>query len=164
MFGLAIGVFFFEKDFQTADQAREEDAYLVLQFPVAVLPYSTTWENSGEIAGLFQSQGKFYNIIHQKIENDTAYITLKTNCSARERFLDLADQITHTSHDNSTNQTPFRKAIRSLSDLAKLYWVSPDHTTLVFTLVAANTSSLHRDRDAILTSPYLALVAPPPES
>lgn len=161
MFGLAVGIFFFEKDFQNASETQEADEYKVMKFPVTPLPYSTSWENSDGIAGLFQNDGKFYNIIHQRIENDTAYVTLKTNLSARERFLELADQVTDVSH--TTKEPPIRKAIRSLSELAKIYWLRPHQTILVFTDVAAKACSTYSGTNPTFISPLLALFGPPPE-
>ncbi|WP_342089267.1 hypothetical protein [Dyadobacter sp. OTU695] len=161
MFGLAVGVFFFENDFQTASETQEADEYKVMKFPVAPLPYSNSWENTDDVAGLFQYEGKFYNVIHQKIENDTAYVTLKTNLSARERFLELADQITDVNH--TKKETPMRKAIRSLSELAKVYWLSPHQTIVVFTDAAAKACSTYTGTNSTFISPLLALFGPPPE-
>lgn len=164
MFGLAVGVFLFEKDFQIADERQELDQFKVVKFPVTPLPYTSSWENTNDVAGLFQHQGEFYNVVHQKIENDTAYVTLKTNLSARERFLELADQVTDTSHKPSAGAPPLRKAIRSLSDLAKVYWVNPDPVLMVFTDIASRTFTAYSDTHITFISPLLALSTPPPES
>ena len=164
MFGLAVGVFFFENDFQTAGEQQELDEYKVVKFPVTTLPYTTSWENTDDVVGLFQHEGEFYNVVHQKIENDTAYVTLKTNLSARERFLELADQITDISHHPSASAPPLRKAIRSLSDLAKVYWVSPGRVSVVFTDIASRAFTAYSDAHITFISPLLALSTPPPES
>jgi len=163
IFGLAIGVFFFEQDFQIADSPTDEGEYKIVKFAVTPLPYNTSWENADGMPGLFQDNGEFYNVVHQKIENDTAYITLKTNVSARERFLELADQVTRSSQGDSTDETPIRKAIRSLSDLTKVYWLSSLHATLIFTDIAANGLPSYSAIQNSFISPILALLAPPPE-
>ena len=163
IFGLAIGVFFFEKDFQVASVTQEEDEYKIVKFAVTTLPYSSSWENADGTPGLVSDDGQFYNIIHQKIENDTAYITLKTNFSARERFLELADQIAHTGQNDLTDETPMRKAIRSLSDLVKVYWHKPFHAMLTFTGIAVNTLATYAANSNTFISPFLAFFAPPPE-
>lgn len=164
MFGLAVGVFFFEEDFQTASETQDADEYRFMKFPVASLPYTTSWENTNDVAGLFQSDGQFYNVIHQKIENDTAYITLKTNLSARERFSELADQMTDTGREPSAAGTPLKRAIRSLSNLLKVYWVTPRQVVLIFTDLALKAFTSCSDKDTIFISPLLALFTPPPES
>jgi hypothetical protein len=163
IFGLAIGVFFFENDFQVPSATQEDGEYKTVKFAVTPLPYSTSWENADGMPGLFSNEGEFYNIIHQKIENDTAYITLKTNISARERFLELADQIANTGQGDLANETPVRKAIRALSDLVKVYWHKPFHALLTFTGIAVNTlASFSAIRNTFI-SPVLASLAPPPE-
>lgn len=164
MFGLAVGIFFFEKDFQTASEAQEADEYKVMKFPVAPLPYTASWENTDDVAGLFQSDGQFYNVVHQKIENDTAYITLKTNLSARDRFLELADQVTDANRKPSAGATPLRRAVLSLSNLVKVYWVSPRQTILVFTDLALRLFTSYSNKHTTFISPLLALFTPPPES
>lgn len=162
MFGLAIGVFFFEKDFQTATELHVNDEFRIIKFPIVSLPYAVSWENTNDADGLFQHEGKFYNIVHQKIENDTAYVTLKTNLSARERFLELADQVI-TTQRNPSDQTPFQKAIRSLSDLVKVYWVSAGMIIFERISVLIKEPSQYRDGSLFLKVPFLALLSPPPE-
>ena len=164
MFGLAIGVFLFENDFQTATETQEGSEYKVMKFPVTPLPYTTSWENTDDASGLFQHGGEFYNVVHQKIENDTAYVTLKTNLSARERFLELADQMTETTRNPSADSHPLRKAIRSLSDLAKVYWVSPSRPVWVFTDIASRAFVSYSATNITFISPLLTLFSPPPES
>jgi hypothetical protein len=148
MFGLAIGVFFFEKDFQTATELHVNDEFRIIKFPIVSLPYAVSWENT--------------NDADQKIENDTAYVTLKTNLSARERFLELADQVI-TTQRNPSDQTPFQKAIRSLSDLVKVYWVSAGMIIFERISVLIKEPSQYRDGSLFLKVPFLALLSPPPE-
>lgn len=162
MFGLAIGIFFFEKEFQTATEVRTDDEYKLIKFPVLTLPYNTSWENNEDVAGLFKNGDNFYNIVHQKIENDTAYVILKTNLSARDRFLELADQITNSSQDLS-EQTPLRKAIRALADLVKVYWVSPSQTIFRCSELLVSVFSQYESQNSFKSSPFLALLSPPPE-
>ena len=162
MFGLAIGIFFFEKEFQTATDLRADDEYKLIKFPVVTLPYNSSWENTEDVAGLIKNGDKFYNVVHQKIENDTAYVTLKTNPSARDRFLELADQITNTSQDLS-QQTPLRKAIRALADLVKVYWVSPGQAIFRCSDLLVNIFSRYESRNSFKSSPFLAILSPPPE-
>lgn len=164
MFGLAIGVFLFEKDFQTAGETTDAGEYRMVKFPVTPLPYTTSWENSDDFTGLFQHEGQFYNVIHQKIENDTAYVTLKTNLSARERFSELADQISDTTRNASADSHPLRKAIRSLSNLVKVYWMSHHRPVLVFSNIASRVFTSYTDTQTTFISPLLALFTPPPES
>ena len=163
MFGHAIGVFFFETKFQTASEVHEEDEFKTIKFPVLSLPYAASWENTNDAAGLFQFEGQFYNIIHQKIENDTAYVTLKTNLSARERFLELANEVTNIYQRNLATQSPFQKAIHSLSDLAKVYWVSPGKILFTFSCISLKVLSFYLDNKLVVRSPFLSLLSPPPE-
>ena len=164
MFGLAIGIFFFEEDFQIATDAQVDDEYKLVKVPIVTIPYSTSWENTDDVAGLFKNNGKFYNITHQKIENDTIYLTLKTNLSARDRFLELADQITNETEEDLSQSTPLRKAIHSLLDLTKIYSMSEAQITPEFTDLFITAFTSGYNKNSFFLSPCLALFAPPPES
>jgi hypothetical protein len=164
MFGLAAGVFFFEKDFQMASEVQAQDEYKSVKFPIITVPYSTSWENTEDVGGLFKDQGKFYNIIRQKIENDTIYLTLKTNLSARDRFLELADQMTHANQLDGKKPSPLSKALKSLLDLDKVYWMSSTPYTSAGTVTSFTTSANYCHRNALVSTACLSLFGPPPEA
>ncbi|GLU51204.1 hypothetical protein Dfri01_06650 [Dyadobacter frigoris] len=164
MFGLAVSIFLFENDFRLASATQKSDSYKLIKFPVLTLPYSSAWENEAEIEGIFRQHSEFYNIVNQKVENDTAYITLKTNISARERFLELADQITSGTTDNAASQSPFGKTIRSMLNLSKNYW--QNHSTYTFGMQQTflNKMACYHYRQIFLKSPSPVVFSPPPQS
>lgn len=164
MFGLAVSVFLFENDFRLASTAEKSDSYKLVKFPVVTLPYSSAWENEGEVEGIFQRQGEFYNVVKQKVENDTAYITLKTNISAREKFLELADQITSGITDNTASQSPFGKAIRLMLNLSKIYWQNHASYTFGFQQTFPLKKAPYCFVQIFLKSPLLLIFSPPPQS
>ncbi|WP_221391223.1 hypothetical protein [Dyadobacter sp. NIV53] len=164
MFGLAVGIFFFEKDFQIATEVQSDDEYKLIKYPVVNVPYNTTWENTDDVSGLLKTEGKFYNITHQKIENDTVYLTLKTNISARDRFLELADQITRAEQDDPGQSVPLRKAIHSLVDLAKIYWVHHYQNLFGIADELLNVFTSYRHLHSHFISPFPSEFSLPPEA
>ncbi|MDF7818387.1 hypothetical protein P1X15_12305 [Runella sp. MFBS21] len=122
MFGLTVAVLFFENDFQTASPIAENDKWQTVKMHLPNLPYNEVWENADGQEGLIRSGDDFYNITHQRHENDTLYVTLKTNQHARDRFFELANMIQEITDPHSDPaDTPFGRAVKLLSDLTKVY-------------------------------------------
>lgn len=122
MFGLTVAVLFFENDFQTASPIAEDDKWQTVKMHLPTLPYNEAWENTDGQEGLIRSGDDFYNITHQRHENDTLYVTLKTNQHARDRFFELANMIQEIADPSSDpTDTPFGKVVKLLSDLVKVY-------------------------------------------
>ncbi len=84
---------YFEAFYPTASPVMQGDEWIVVKVPIS-LPYTTTqWEEPQGKKGLVRLNGQFYNIIHQRYENDTLYTELKTNITAREHFFALAQEV-----------------------------------------------------------------------
>ncbi|MEZ4901139.1 MAG: hypothetical protein R2822_04955 [Spirosomataceae bacterium] len=126
MFGLTVAVLFFEDDYQTASAISENDDWQTVKMHLPTLPYNTSWENTDGQEGLIRQGNDFYNITEQRHENDTLYVTLKSNQNARDRFFELANMIQEiTNQSTDSSESPFSKAIKHLSDLLKIYLSNP---------------------------------------
>ena len=120
--GLTVAVLFFEKEFQAASPVMENDEWKTVKMHLPVLPYNNTWENPDGEEGLIRRGDDFYNVTHQRHENDTLYVTLKTNRHARDRFFELANMIQEiTDQTTESPLSPLGKVIKLLSDLTKVY-------------------------------------------
>lgn len=88
MIGVALGFVSLEETYELATLVSRNDRWKLLK-----LPYVSLWENGDGRAGLIQDGNEFYNVVHQRYENDTFYTLLKTNQNAKEPFLELAGQL-----------------------------------------------------------------------
>lgn len=122
MFGLTVAVLFFENGYQTASPIREDDKWQTVKMHLPTLPYNTTWQNTDGQDGLIRHGDDFYNVTEQRHENDTLYVTLKTNQHARDRFFELANMIQEiTDQSTDSPESPLSKALKLLNDLLKVY-------------------------------------------
>jgi hypothetical protein len=121
-FGLSFAILFFEKDYKIASASRAGDEYRVMKLFLPSLPYSRDWEKTEGLEGLVKKDGDFYNTTHVLHENDTLYVTLKSNQAARDHFFELANAMQILSDpQKETPQNPYGKAINLLSDFVKHY-------------------------------------------
>jgi hypothetical protein len=90
--GLSVAVHTFRGQHRQMSPVSAADEWLELKVPLAI-PYAQPWANAEGREGLLEVDGHFYNIAHQRYENDTLYTTLKTNLGAREQFSQLSEQI-----------------------------------------------------------------------
>ncbi|MFN8347263.1 MAG: hypothetical protein U0X91_19830 [Spirosomataceae bacterium] len=122
MFGLTVAVLFFEDNYQTASPVVDTDEWQTVKMHLPALPYNNAWENPEGQDGLIRQGNDFYNIIHQRHDNDTLYVTLKTNQHARDRFFELVNMIQEiTDQSADTPESPLGKAVKLLSELVKVY-------------------------------------------
>ncbi len=122
MFGLTVTVLLFDKDFRSASPTAANDEWQTLKMHLPTLPYNTTWKNAEGQEGLIRHGDEFYNVTEQRHENDTLYVTMKTNQTARDRFFELADQIQElTDQTSQLPDSPIGKAVKLLSELLKVY-------------------------------------------
>lgn len=164
MFGLTVTVLLFDKDFRTASPTAENDEWQTLKMHLPTLPYNTTWENAEGQEGLIRHGDEFYNVTEQRHENDTLYVTMKTNQTARDRFFELADQIQEmTDQTAQSPDSPMGKAVKLLSDLLKVYLP----TSIMEWPTAQVIESLSQENYATPTNSLLQAVlllhCPPPE-
>lgn len=165
MFGLTVTVLLFDKNFRTASPTIASDEWQTLKMHLPTLPYNTTWENAEGQEGLIRHGDAFYNVTEQRHENDTLYVTMKTNQTARDRFFELADQIQEmTDQKSQSPDSPMGKVVKLLSELLKTYlpisiieWPSGER---VITLLVQNYFSTPCSS---LLQTTLLLHSPPPE-
>ncbi|WP_353720849.1 hypothetical protein [Dyadobacter sp. 676] len=121
MFGLSLAVLFFEKDYQIASSGDSSEAK-VMKIYLPSLPYSGNLEITENLEGLVKRDGQFYNPTHVLHENDTLYVTLRSNEAARDRFFELANamQVLNDPHTDIP-QSPYGKAVELLGNLLKIY-------------------------------------------
>jgi hypothetical protein len=164
MFGLTVAVLLFENDFQTASPVTQNDKWQTVKMHLPTLPYHTTWENKDGQEGLIRNGNEFYNVTEQRHENDTLYVTLKSNEHARDRFFELANMIQEiTDQSADPSESPLGKSIQLLNDLLKVYlpnssmdWPS------VCVAELPNKQSYIAPNQALLQATQL-LHSPPPE-
>ena len=163
-FGLSFAVLFFKNDFKIASQVSNEDQWKIMKFEIPSLPYTSSWQNEDGLAGLVESNGQFYNTTNILLENDTLYVTLKSNLSARDRFFELADKIQDASHqESSTNSNT--DPVKLLSDLVKVYLNTKKdffHDYPVQNIVSTPRNSFREFTNLYQTLKYSHL-SPPPE-
>jgi hypothetical protein len=84
-----------------------EDEYVTFKIPF-YLPYQSNWEAARPVEGQIKQGDKYYELIEQKVENDTLYTVCKTDNNARFRFMELAEHINQHVKDSS-NETPKKR-------------------------------------------------------
>lgn len=164
MFGLTVAVLFFENDFQTASPISQNDKWQTVKMHLPTLPYNTTWENKDGQEGLIRDGNEFYNVTEQRHENDTLYVTLKTNEHARDRFFELANMIQEIT-DQSANpaESPLGKAVKLLSDLLKVYLPNTAMEWPAEYVADAMSPQLYVTPNQSLLQTEQLLHSPPPE-
>ena len=164
MFGLTVAVLLFENDFQTASPISQNDKWQTVKMHLPTLPYNTTWENKEGQEGLIRDGNEFYNVTEQRHENDTLYVTLKSNEHARDRFFELANmiqEITDQSADRS--ESPLGKAVQLLSDLLKVYLPNSSMDWPADCVVELQPKQLYNTPNQALLQTTQLLHSPPPE-
>lgn len=63
---------------------------VVVKIPLA-LPYHSDWEQAQAVRGQVRDGDQFYQMKEQRVQSDTLYTTLELDQTARDRFVDLAN-------------------------------------------------------------------------
>ena len=164
MFGLLVALLFFENEYQSASPVSENDQWETIKIPLEALPYVSYQEISAEQEGLIQKEGDFYNIVNRYYQNDTLYITLKTNRNARERFIELSDQVQKSLDAASkTPAGPAKKALDLLQGLTKTYLSNPALVWPPLLYSGLLPGSIFSAPTQLLPDPFRYLLSPPPE-
>ena len=164
-FGLTFAIFFFENDFKVASSAVTNDEWTVVKSYLPQIPYSENWENSEGIEGLLQKDGNFYNATNVLHQNDTLYVTLKTNQNARDSFFELVGKMDSlTNSDRGTSGNAENKALKLLSSLFNIYTLDTN-TFEFFQCDYRNLALIGYPvlNEIIYTSHEINLSSPPPE-
>lgn len=166
MFGLSVAILFFDNHYQTASPTVQSDDWQMIKVYLPSLPYSDKFENKAGAQGLIKKDGRFYNTTNVLHQNDTLYITLKSNLAAREQFFELASMM-ETVMDNSKSipDNNSDKAIKLLSNLLKNYIPSTKPFSAIslsfgFALKAFYQNHMYHG----LSVCELNMSTPPPES
>lgn len=162
-FGLAIAVLCFDKHFETASTDKNPSKRAVLAIPAPSLPYTTSWENEDGTAGLVKKDGEFYNIVHQKIENDTLFVTLQTNASARERFIELAGSMNDLTDSDNRKKSPSDHALKLLKSFVKSYLPIETKSELAQINFLLQDLIAFKEFLSFHAAPFCAFDSPPPE-
>ncbi|CAM4205035.1 hypothetical protein EWU23_04420 [Cytophagaceae bacterium 50C-KIRBA] len=95
-----------------ANSDSESDSYVV-KIPIS-LPYPSNREIPQEASGALQQGDDFYQMVDQKIENDTLYTRVVNDKNARDQFLDLADLVNEHLSDQPDKAPVKSKLIQTL--------------------------------------------------
>ncbi|RXK48748.1 hypothetical protein [Aquirufa rosea] len=91
---------------------QEDDSYIV-KIPIS-LPYPTNREIPQDVEGTLRQGDDFYQMMDQKIENDTLYTRVNQDKNARDQFLDLADLVHEHLSDQPEKAPAKSKLIQTL--------------------------------------------------
>lgn len=165
MFGLTTAILLFDNQYKSTASSGIEGDYQLLKVYMPSLPYSADWENADGFEGLTKSNGNFYNATHVLHTNDTLYVTLKSNQTARDRFLELASEMQSiTDPGKQTADSPHGKALKLLDNLLKTYVQNIDYFSIDYQhLHVSDVIAMYAFKDIRLTSCLLKLPTPPPE-
>lgn len=163
-FGLSVALLCFENEYRKASPISENDQWNTIKIPLEQLPYVAYQEIPAEQEGLIQKDGHFYNIVNRYYQDDTLYIILKTNQDARERFIELTDQIQGALDAASKTPTnPNRKALELLRGLTKIYLSNPVLVCPPLLLSGLLPEPTYSNLTQRLRDPFCCLFSPPPE-
>ncbi|CAM3872667.1 hypothetical protein [Aquirufa aurantiipilula] len=99
-------------DTEFVNSESESDSYVV-KIPIS-LPYPSNREIPQEVSGALQQGDEFYQMLDQKIENDTLYTRVVNDRNARDQFLDLADLVNEHLGDQPEKTPAKSKLIQTL--------------------------------------------------
>lgn len=165
MFGLTYAVLFFEKDYQISSLASADEEVKVIKMHLPSLPYAGDLQIAQAPEGLIRQDDNFYNASQVLHENDTLYVTLKSNQAARDHFVALANAMELLNEPAANDaQNPYNQAIKLLNDLVKHY--TPNDVQLYFhpgTFVEESLSLVNVSGKDIYSAIFMQLPNPPPE-
>lgn len=128
------------------------------------LPYHSNWKGNNEISDLYQEGDKFYNVIERRFSNDTFYIKVQDNFSAREQFFALGDVVQKMSVENPINKnSESSKTFLTLEDLSKVYppSFSPQLERESWTYIESSYR-FYNDYSLFINSPFISVPELPP--
>ncbi|WP_221391290.1 hypothetical protein [Dyadobacter sp. NIV53] len=162
--GLTFAVFFFEKNFNVASRVSQDDDFETMKLYFPSLPYSGSWENDN-VEGLLHENGKFYNATHVLHENDTLYVTLKSNQAARDQFFELVSMMEMmTDNDKELPESAQNTALKLFNDLIKIYVPNSHHIDFNVTCPENVITGIYQPAVTPVYSGYeINLNTPPPE-
>ena len=163
-FGLSFAILFFDNQYKVAAPFQSGENIETLKIYLPSLPYSTNWESEDMGEGLLKNNGEFYNATHVKQENDTLYVTLKSNLAARDRFFELTNLMeVLTNSDSEVPESPNSKTVKLLSNLFKIYISSSQDLWEAEFKIPARLISIYQSTESRYISYLTRIGTPPPE-
>ncbi|MCE7064110.1 hypothetical protein [Dyadobacter sp. CY326] len=164
-FGLTFAVLFFDKDYQDSAVTAADAELKVIKMPLPSLPYGGDLNITETPQGLIRQSDNFYNPTEVLHENDTLYVTLKSNQAARDHFVELANAMEMLNSPNADHpESPYGKAVKLLDNLLKTYIPSSESISFSpgsFIEKPARLTSVRYKN--IYSAIFMQLPNPPPE-
>ena len=135
----------------------ENSETMVVKIPIS-LPYQTNWEAPREAEGELRQGDEFYQMVEQKMENDTLYTTIVADQNARDRFFDLANQVSEHLTDQPEKAPAKSKLIQTL---VKEYCASKD--VWVFYILEWPVKSFATDHPVLAPNTFSGAFDSPPQ-
>jgi hypothetical protein len=137
------------------DENRYDDKdAITIKFPLN-LPYPIQSKEFERVQGSFHYQGEFYNLVKQKLENDTLYIVCVKD-HEKKRLESFFSTITKVSHDQPVNSSAFKLLCSYAKEFESSFSFRIKPSTTLLTSVAYPYEDEH-----ILTNSYPVLTPPP---
>ncbi len=127
------------------------------------MPYHNDVETQKKVSELYQEGDKFYHVVEQTYKNDTFYLKIQDNMSARERFFALGDAVDDLNFYKENKSSTPTKSTLSLEDLTKVF-SPPSAPRLVRETFDYSTISARFQGEYLFafSSIALAIATPPP--
>lgn len=98
--------------------AQDSDSFVagetvIVEMPIS-LPYSTDWQTPQEVSGEIRQGDNFYQMKDQQVIDGKLVTTLVADQNARDRFFDLAAQVSEHMSDQPENAPAKSKLINTL--------------------------------------------------
>ncbi|CCH53137.1 hypothetical protein BN8_02209 [Fibrisoma limi BUZ 3] len=162
--GVSVAVWCFEESYEVTSPVSSGDEWKVVKIPIS-LPYTMSWENPDGQTGLVQEGDEFYNIAHQRYENDTLYTVLKTNRNARDRFVELADQVNQlVNQESAPAKHPLSGLLKLLSERITTYLLTEPFRLEPPVAQLRQSSAVLAEWRELHPSAPLSVLSPPPRA
>lgn len=160
----------FAWQFHKTAQAENIDVYDEQTREIAFyhpLPYHSGEEQlDSQVSELYQENDKFYHVVERHFSNDTFYIKIQDNLSAREQFFALGDAVKEidTKDTQQSDNQPIKKNL-SLEDLSKV--CSPTAAAAIVSenwTISRGSYQLYGDVSFFIPLHCLSVPSPPPNA
>ena len=142
-----------QKQLDTNDYADGES--VVIKIPMT-LPYQTTSAAFERVNGEFEHQGEFYQLVKQKLENDTLHIVCIKDYRGKQIVTSMVD------FTKQSNDIPTSAALKVLGNFLKEY--SGTNDLKMISTDGWNTTIPFSNPSFETISPIFPVIAPPPKS
>lgn len=164
-FGLTFAVLFFDNHHQNASISSSNDELMVVKMHLPSLPYSGDLQITDLPQGLIRQNDQFYNPTNVLHQNDTLYVTLKSNQVARDDFFALANAMQILSDPNAkVPEDPYSKAMKMVDNLLKNYVSNVNEISFqAASFTEPSPLSMGVASKNIYLANFIQLTSPPPE-